>query len=119
MKKLFLLALMLFNGNAIAALECYNDRGQYFSWTMGEMVPYLDTEPGVYVDCSSSRGISPESATLNLLLWNGQGKTLRSFTGISGLKSILLQQDNLSQGTTNEGGRCKFTEAKWQGVTWP
>jgi hypothetical protein len=54
MKKLFLLALMLFNGNANAALECYNDRGQYFSWTMGEMVPYLDAEPGVYVDCSAN-----------------------------------------------------------------
>ena len=53
MKKLILLVLVFLNGTANAALECYNDQGQYFSWTIGEMVPYLNTEPGVYVDCSA------------------------------------------------------------------
>ena len=53
MKMLLLPLLLLFNGNANAMLECYNDQGQDFTWSMGEVVPYLDTEPGVYVDCSA------------------------------------------------------------------
>ena len=55
MKKLPLLLLLLFfNGNANAVLDCYNDQGQNFSWTVGEVVPSFDTEPGVYVDCSAT-----------------------------------------------------------------
>jgi hypothetical protein len=54
MKRLILLFLLCLNGTANAALECYNDQGQYFSWTIGEAVPYLDTEPGVYVACSAA-----------------------------------------------------------------
>lgn len=51
MNKLLLLALLFFNGNANALLECYNDQGQNVSWTLGQVVPYLDTEPGVNVEC--------------------------------------------------------------------
>ncbi len=54
MKKLLLpLLLLFFNGNANAVLDCYNDQGQDFTWTMGEVLPYLNTEPGVYVNCSA------------------------------------------------------------------
>ena len=52
-KLLLLLLLLLFNGNANAVLQCYNDQGQNLTWTMGEVVPYLDTEPGVYVNCTA------------------------------------------------------------------
>jgi hypothetical protein len=54
-KLLLLLPLLFFNGNANAVLDCYNDQGQDFTWTVGEVLPYLDTEPGVYVDCSAER----------------------------------------------------------------
>jgi hypothetical protein len=53
MKKSLLLVLLAFAGNANAVLECSNDQGQDFTWTVGEIVPYFDTEPGVYVDCSA------------------------------------------------------------------
>ena len=54
MKKSMLLVLLAFAGNANAVLECYNDQGQDFTWTMGEIVPDFNTEPGVYVDCSAN-----------------------------------------------------------------
>ena len=46
MKKLLLLVLLAFNGNANAVLQCYNDQGQDVTWTVGE--------PGVYVDCAAN-----------------------------------------------------------------
>ncbi len=54
MKKLLLLVLLAFNGNANAVLQCYNDQGQDVTWTVGETVPNFDTEPGVYVDCAAN-----------------------------------------------------------------
>ncbi|HEV2977819.1 MAG TPA: hypothetical protein VG425_09545 [Casimicrobiaceae bacterium] len=54
MKKLLLLVLLAFNGNANAVLQCYNDQGQDVTWTVGEIVPNFDTEPGVFVDCSAN-----------------------------------------------------------------
>jgi hypothetical protein len=54
MKKLLLLVLLAFNGNANAVLQCYNDQGQDVTWTLGEIVPYLNTEPGVFVDCAAN-----------------------------------------------------------------
>ena len=90
MKKLLLFVLLAFNGNANAALQCYNDQGQDVTWTVGESVPYLDTEPGVYVDCAANgnellfiQQTSPESVPRDLVLSNGPGKMLRSFTRIS------------------------------------
>jgi len=99
MKKLLLLVLLAFNGNANAVLQCYNDQGQDVTWTVGEIVPNFDTEPGVYVDCSadgtncfSFNKTSRESVTRSFIQLNGWGKMLRSFTRISKFKLILVQQ---------------------------
>jgi hypothetical protein len=54
MKKLLLLGLLAFNGNANAVLDCYNDQGQDVTWTVGASVPNFNTEPGVYVDCAAN-----------------------------------------------------------------
>ena len=84
MKKLLLLVLLAFNGNANAFLQCYNDQGQDVTWTVGEILPYLDTEPGVYVDCAANgnellfiqknfTGI--RYARFNIVEWTGEDAT--------------------------------------------
>jgi hypothetical protein len=77
LNKLLLLVLLSFNGNAYAVLDCYNDQGQNVSWTVGNVVPYLDMEPGVYVDCSANG---------NELLFIQQ-----NFTGIRYAKSSMVE----------------------------
>jgi hypothetical protein len=84
MKKLLLLGLLAFNGNANAALDCYNDQGQDVTWTVGQTVPNFNTEPGVYVDCAANgnellfiqenfTGI--RSARFSLVEWTGEDAT--------------------------------------------
>ena len=103
MKKLLLLVLLASAGNANAVLECYNDQGQNFTWTVGEIVPDFNTEPGVYVDCSANgnellfihqnfTGI--RDTRFNIVEWTGEDATfiyqnleIQTISGLAGSSS--------------------------------